>query len=89
MVKLLMCLLGGLAMALVLLLIRQQRLELQHRNDRLHDGIKASQNTLWQQQLRVAVHTAPNAIASTVGEKRLQMVPVNPLLRRPATQPAP
>jgi hypothetical protein len=62
-----------------LLQLRQQRLELNYQTNRLHNQIRDSQAKLWNQQLQIAVYTAPNAISKTVGEQKLNMVPETPL----------
>ena len=36
---------------------------------------------LWDQQVQIAVYTAPNAISKTVGERQMHMVPTAPLCR--------
>ena len=79
MLKLLICLLSGLAISIALLQLRQQRLELSYQSNKLHSQIEHSQAKLWNQQLQIAVYTAPNAISKTVGEQKLNMVPEAPL----------
>jgi hypothetical protein len=79
MVKLLLCLFSVVALAAVMLQLRQQRLELSHQNNVLHNAIESHQSKLWSQQLQIAVYTAPNAISKTVGEHALKMVPRTPL----------
>ena len=76
MLKLLLCLLVGMATAVCLLQLRQQRLELNHQANTLHDQIEATQAKLWNEQLQIAVYTAPNAIEKTVGDHDLNLVPV-------------
>ena len=76
MLKLLLCLIVGLATAVCLLQLRQQRLELNHQANALHDEIEGAQAQLWNQQLQIAVYTAPNAIEKTVGDHDLKLVPV-------------
>ena len=66
-----------------MLQLRQQRLELNHQANRLHNQIEAQQAKLWNQQLQIAVYTAPNAISQTVGEHDLKLVPQSPAARRP------
>lgn len=78
MLKLLICIFAGLLIGAVLLNLRQQRLELNYQTNKLHDEIEKCQAKLWQQQLQVAVYTAPNAISKTVGEQDLKMVPQTP-----------
>ena len=82
MLKLLICLLAGLAISVALLQLRQQRLELNFQANRLHGQIEKQQARLWDQQLQIAVYTAPNAISRTVGQQKLEMVPQTPLPAR-------
>ena len=79
MLKLLLCLISGLLLAVLMLHLRQQRLELNHQANRLHNQIEAKQARLWNQQLQIAVYTAPNAIAQTVGAHELDLVPQSPI----------
>src|SRR3954462_6871973 len=79
MLKLLLCLLSSVAIAIVMLHLRQQRLELNHQANLLHNQIEAQQARLWNQQLQIAVYTAPNAISKTVGDHSLKLVPQSPL----------
>jgi cell division protein FtsL len=79
MLKLLLTLSLSLILAVALLQLRQQRLELNYQTNRLHNQIRDSQARLWNQQLQIAVYTAPNAISKTVGEQKLNMVPETPL----------
>jgi hypothetical protein len=58
--------------------LRQQRLELNHQANLLHNQIEAQQARLWNQQLQIAVYTAPNAISKTVGDHALRLVPQSP-----------
>ncbi len=79
MLKLLLTLAFSMLLAVALLQLRQQRLELNYQTNRLHNQIRESQSKLWNQQLQIAVYTAPNAISKTVGEQNLNMVPETPL----------
>ena len=79
MIKLLLCIFCGLALAVVMLQLRQQRMELSHQNNVLHNKIESTQAKLWSQQLQIAVYTAPNAIEQTVGSHALKMVPRTPM----------
>lgn len=79
MIKLLLCLSCGLAIAVASLQLRQQRLELSHQNNVISKRIDNQQARLWSQQLQIAVYVAPNAISATVGEHALKMVPRTPL----------
>src|SRR5688500_16118783 len=81
MLKLLLCILSAAVLAALVLQLRQQRQELGYQNSRLHDQIKAQQAKLWNQQLQIAVYTAPNAITKTVDTHDLKMVPQAPLPR--------
>ncbi len=79
MLKLLLCILSATAISVVLLQLRQQRLELNYQANRLHTDIEKTQSKLWNQQLQIAMFTAPNAIAKTVGDQDLKMVPQAPI----------
>jgi cell division protein FtsL len=79
MLKLLLCLFSTLLLAVLILHLRQQKLELAHQANQLHNQIAALQAKLWNQQMEIAIPTAPNAIARTVGTHDLQMVPRTPL----------
>ena len=79
MLKLLLCLLAALLLSVLILQLRQQKLELAHQANQLHNQIEAQQAKLWNQQLQIAVFTAPNAIAHTVDAHDLKMVPRAPL----------
>ena len=81
MLKLLLCVLSAAVLAAMVLQLRQQRQELGYQNSRLHDQIKDQQANLWNQQLQIAVYTAPNAITQTVKTQDLRMVPQAPLPR--------
>ena len=81
MLKLLLCVLSAAVLAAMVLQLRQQRQELGYQNSRLHDQIKDQQARLWNQQLQIAVYTAPNAITQTVKTQDLKMVPQAPLPR--------
>jgi len=81
MVKLLLCVLSAAVLAGLILQLRQQRQELGYQNSRLHDAIKDQQAKLWNQQLQIAVYTAPNAITQTVKTHDMKMVPQAPLPR--------
>jgi hypothetical protein len=84
MVKLLICLLSSLALAAAIIELRQQRLDISYQSDRLHNEIEAQQAKLWNQQLQIAVYTAPNAIARTVSNHALRMIPQSPIKAQPA-----
>jgi cell division protein FtsL len=79
MMKLLICLVSGLLLAGIVLQLRQQRLNLHYQTHQLHNQIEDRQARLWNQQLQIAIYTAPNAIAKTVGNHELKVVPRTPL----------
>lgn len=79
MVKMLVCLISAMALAVMTLQLRQQRLELNYKISQLHRQIEAQQAKLWNQQLQIAVYTAPNAIQQTVSNHDLHLVPRSPL----------
>ncbi len=85
MLKLLICVFGAAALAVTVLQLRQQRLELGYQNAELHEQIRSHQAKLWDQQLQIATFTAPNAIANTVNAHDLKLVP---RVRVPTTRPA-
>jgi cell division protein FtsL len=70
-----------MGLAVMTLQLRQQRLELNYKVSQLHRQVEAHQARLWNQQLQVAVYTAPNAIAHTVSNNDLHLVPRAPLMR--------
>jgi cell division protein FtsL len=75
MIKLIICLVCGMLMAVAVLQLRQQELELRHRAAGLQQKIQAHQAKLWQQQLEISVYTAPNAVTRTVEMHDLKLVP--------------
>ena len=79
MIKLLLCLLSGAAIGVVVVQLRQQRLELGYQNTELHEKIRSRQAKLWNQQLQIAVLTAPNAINRTVSGHQLKLTSEAPL----------
>jgi cell division protein FtsL len=81
MLKLLICLISAVILAGLVLQLRQQRMEINYQTSQLHGEIHTAQARLWNQQLQIAVSTAPTAIAQTVGSHELEMVPRPP---RPA-----
>ncbi len=85
MLKLLLCLFAALAIAVGLLQLRQQRMEMNYQANQLHNLIEDHQAKLWNQQLQIAIYTAPNAISRTVGDHALHMVPVSPLPAKQGT----
>lgn len=89
MVKILLTLACSMILAIAVLHLRQQRLELNYQANRLHNQIRQHQSKLWNQQLRIAEYTAPNAISQTVGQRELHMVPELPLPSNKTTWLAP
>jgi cell division protein FtsL len=74
MLKLLLCILCIALTAVMLLELREQRLNLSYLNNQLHNEIEARQAELWNQQLQIAIWTAPNAIQRTAGRQDLKYV---------------
>ncbi len=68
MLKLILCLTCGLVIAVATLQMRQQQLELKHQAATLQQSIEKQQSKLWNQQVLIAMMTAPSAIKETVGE---------------------
>lgn len=79
MLKLLICLLSGASIGVTMLQLRQQHLELSHQTAELHDQIRGRQAKLWDQQVEIAVFTAPNAIQKTVNAHSLKLTPQSPV----------
>ncbi len=78
MIKLLLCLLVFVATAVCLVQLRQQRLELNHECNQLHDTIESRQSRLWNQQLQIAAATTPQKIARQVENQHLRLEPLAP-----------
>ena len=78
MLKLVICLLTAALIAVCLLQLRQQNVQLSHQCNELHGKIRGRQAKLWSQQLEIAVYTAPNAITQTVANHDLNLVPQTP-----------
>lgn len=78
MVKLLLCIFCIGALAVMVLELRQQRINLIYQTNLLHNKIEASQADLWNQQLAIAQVTAPNAISQTVKAQDLDLVNIKP-----------
>jgi hypothetical protein len=76
MLKLIICTLTTFAIAVVMLQLRQERREIAYQSNLLHGKIEAHQSKLWNQQLQIAIYTAPNAISRTVGDHDLKMTTV-------------
>ena len=81
MIKMLICLLAALGLGVMVLQLRQQRLELNYKISQLHRQIESNQSRLWNQQLQIAMYTAPNAIQHTVNNHNLKLVPRKPVSR--------
>lgn len=79
MAKLLICVLSAAALAVLTLHLRQQKMELGYQANELHEQVRAQQAKLWNQQMQIAIYTAPNAIEQTVNSQDLKMVPQSPL----------
>ena len=65
--------------SVLVLQLRQQHLELGHQSAELHDQIRAHQAKLWDQQVQIAIYTAPNAIQKTVDAHSLKLAPQSPV----------
>jgi len=80
MLKLLLCILSTAVVAVIVLQLRQQHVNLNYQVNRLHNQLESKQPELWQQQIQIAIYTAPNAIARTVGEHSLTLVAPKPVI---------
>jgi cell division protein FtsL len=78
MIKLLLCTFAAFTVAVIVLQLRQERREIAYQANTLHDKIEAQQSKLWNQQLQIAIYTAPNAISQTVGNHDLKIAPIQP-----------
>lgn len=79
MLKLLLTLTAFALIAAAMLQLRQQKREIGYQINQLHGQIESRQAKLWNQQLQIAIYTAPNAITRTVGEQDLKLVAPTPL----------
>jgi len=77
MLKLLSCILAAFLLAGVLLHLRHQRMEINYKINQAHRQLQDLQVKLWNQQLQVAIYTAPKAIEKTVGAHDLKLVPAS------------
>jgi cell division protein FtsL len=68
MLKLLLCLLCGLVVAVVCLQLRQQQLDLRNRMITLQARIEQQQARLWSQQVQISVYTSPGVLSRTVAD---------------------
>jgi hypothetical protein len=75
MLKLLICIFSAVMIAGTLLHLKHQRMEINYRQNQAHKRLQNLQIELWNQQLQVAIYTAPNAIEQTVGSHKLGLVP--------------
>ncbi|MGN6505307.1 MAG: hypothetical protein ACTHM6_07065 [Tepidisphaeraceae bacterium] len=75
MIKLLSCILCAFVATGVLLHLRHQRMEINYQINQAHRRLQDLQIQLWNQQLQVAIYTAPNAIERTVGTHKMALVP--------------
>jgi cell division protein FtsL len=75
MLKMLLCILCAFLIGICLLQLRQQELELRHQTADLQMRIQAKQARLWNQQLEIAVYTAPNAMTQTIAQQGLKLSP--------------
>ena len=78
MLKLVICLVSSALVAICLLQLRQQNMQLGNQCNELHNRIRGRQSKLWSQQLEIAVYTAPNSIQQTVANHDLKLVPQSP-----------
>jgi cell division protein FtsL len=78
MLKIVLLIAVAAIIAFLLLEIRQQRIEYNYQTNTLYDQIEECQAKLWNQQLQIAMYTAPNAIAKTVDQKALHLVRPTP-----------
>jgi cell division protein FtsL len=78
MLKLLICLVASLVLGALVLQLRQQKLDLNNEVSRLHRQIEDRQAALWNQQVQIAIYTAPNAIRNTIDSQNLKLVPQMP-----------
>ena len=65
MIKLFLTLLVFALIAAAMLQLREQKREIGYEINQLHSSIESKQAALWNQQLQIAIYTAPNAIART------------------------
>jgi hypothetical protein len=64
--KLVIVILAVFGTGVALLQLRQQRLLYRHEINRLHDRMSEQQVGLWEQQVRIAVATGPEALTTRV-----------------------
>jgi cell division protein FtsL len=68
----------GVLTGALLLQLRQQHLHLEYETNRLHNQIEATQAQLWNQQLSIAVCTAPNALTAAARGQDLKLTAATP-----------
>lgn len=68
MLKIVLCLTCALIVGTAMLQMRQQQLELKHQAATLQQKIEKQQSKLWNQQVLIAMMTAPSAIKETIGD---------------------
>jgi hypothetical protein len=97
MLRLLLALVAGLVIAGTLLLMRQQRLLLQHECNEIHDEMLEMQAQLWRQQVQIASAVAPGALKAVLADHELRSAPAGEVVSPwdalissgdPADQPA-
>lgn len=75
MLRLLLALIASLVIAGTLLLMRQQRLLLQHECNEIHDEMLVTQAQLWRQQVQIAAAVAPGALKAVLADHELRSTP--------------
>ena len=75
MIKLLLCVVSFALIAAAMLQLREQKREIGYQISKYHSQIEARQAKLWNQQLQIAICTAPNAITKTVTNQDLKRAP--------------
>jgi len=83
MIKLLICLIASVAIAVCLVQLRQQHLELNHQTSQLHNKIESRQAKLWSQQLQIARLTAPPALQTSIAKQDLKLTNLAPIQTGP------
>lgn len=86
MLKLLLCIVGAFAIAAVLLHLRHEKMEINYRINQAHRRLQSLQTELWNQQLQMAIATAPAAVEKSVGQHKLNLVPAAPLAKTDAAE---
>jgi cell division protein FtsL len=73
-----------MGIAICLVQLRQQRLELNHQISQLHNEVESRQAKLWNQQLQIANITAPPALQASIGKQDLKLTNLAPIDTAPA-----